>query len=65
MTHEPRLLMTTQTFDSARDAEPEAEPVLVSAHDDLVDLQLDDGRVLRFDRAELRAAIDDGHAQAA
>lgn len=54
-TSEPRLLMTAQTFDR----NVEAEPVLVTTRDDVVDLQLDDGKVITLDRRELRATLDE------
>ncbi len=46
-----RLLMSVQ--------DDESEPVLVAVRDDLVDFELDDGRVVTLSRGELLAALDE------
>lgn len=59
--NEPRMVIA----DHHRGDELDAEPVAITTDATSVELRLEDGQVLAFDRAELRAAIDDDHAQAA
>lgn len=59
---QPSLLMAIDVTDHD---DVDTEPATVNAHGDDVDITFPGGRVMRFDRAELRAAIDDDHAQAA
>lgn len=50
-------LVATLATDPADERFAEAEPVIVDADDDVVRLELDDGKVLGFDRVELLAAL--------
>lgn len=55
-----------KTFLMAVREDGESEPITVDTDQaDAVVLELDDGRVIQLDRAELRAALDDTHSQAA
>lgn len=53
---DPRCTALTATRVSHPDDEPEAEPVVVEATEDVVRLVLDDGETIDFDRRELIAA---------
>lgn len=52
-----RLLMAERS--PHKEAPPESEPVVVEQVGETVVLHLDDGDDLRFDRRELRAALDE------
>lgn len=59
--------MTRQPLavDVIDDDDIDTELATIDANGNDVDITLPNGRVLRFDRTELRAAIDDVHEQAA